>query len=60
MGAMTLHASRDGQKITVHTTYGLVENHITEDAQHVRGFHTQLTELLDRADIERAEAEADI
>ena len=49
MDGMTLHASRDGQKITVHSTYGPATHAITEDAQHVRHFHTQLGELLDQA-----------
>jgi hypothetical protein len=53
MDGMTLHASRDGQKITVHSTYGPATHAITEDAQHVRHFHTQLGELLDQADTER-------
>ncbi len=62
---MTLHATRDGQKITVNGNTGvelLVRNSnvshvkITEDAQHVRYFHTQLGLLLDAADHERAAA----
>jgi hypothetical protein len=63
---MTLHATRDGQKITVNGNTGvevLVQNShlshvkITEDARHVRYFHTQLGELLDAADQERTTAE---
>lgn len=55
---MTLHATRDGQKITVHgnvNTEVLVKDghvqhvRITEDAQHVRFFHDQLGKLLDAA-----------
>lgn len=64
---MTLHATRDGQKITVNGNTGvevLVQNShvthvkITEDAQHVRYFHTQLGQLLDQADAERPAAAA--
>jgi hypothetical protein len=55
---MTLHATRDGQRITVHTTYGPVTNAVTEDAGHVRGFATQLGQLLDAADEEREERAA--
>ena len=53
MDGMTLHASRDGQKITVHSTYGPATHKITEDAPHVRSFHAQLGALLDDADAER-------
>lgn len=53
---MTLHATRDGQTITVHGNTGtevLVQDghvrhvRITEDAQHVRFFHRQIGALLD-------------
>ena len=64
---MTLHATRDGQKITVHGNVGtevLVQGghvqhvRITENAQHVRFFHDQIGKLLDAADEERdAQAE---
>ena len=62
---MTLHATRDGQKITVHgnvNTEVLVKDghvqhvRITEDAQHVRFFHDQLGKLLFAAEEERAAA----
>lgn len=62
---MTLHATRDGQAITVNGNTGvevLVQNSmlshvkITENAQHVRFFHAQLGQLLDAADAERAAA----
>lgn len=61
---MTLHATRDGQAITVNGNTGvevLVQNShvthvkITETAQHVRHFHKHLGELLDAADAERVE-----
>jgi hypothetical protein len=64
---MTLHATRSGQSITVNGNTGvdvevrasrLHQVRITENAQHVRFFHTQLGELLDAADAERAEAAA--
>ena len=63
---MTLHATRDGQSITVHANTGtevLVQNshvqhvRITENAQHVRFFHDQLGKLLDSADEERKAVE---
>jgi hypothetical protein len=57
---MTLHATRDGQQVTVHSTYGPATHKITEDAQHVRGFHRQLGDLLDQADAERAEHEPEV
>jgi hypothetical protein len=43
---MTLHATRDGEKVTVHTTYGPITNQVTEDAGHVEHFHRQLGNLL--------------
>jgi len=63
---MTLHATRDGQKITVHGNTGtevLVQNghvqhvRITEDAQHVKYFHDQLGKLLDAAGEREAAAQ---
>lgn len=63
---MTLHATRDGQKITIHGNTGVdleVRNsqlagvHIGEDAQHVRYFHSELGRLLGAADEERKAAE---
>ncbi len=62
---MTLHATRDGQKVTIHGNTGvdvevrnshLASAQITEDAQHVRYFWRQLGEHLDAADEERAGA----
>lgn len=59
---MTLHASRDGQKITVHGNTGvdvtvknsqLSEVAITEQAQHVEWFHKQLGDLIAEAKAER-------
>jgi hypothetical protein len=49
---MTLHATRDGQQVTVTTTYGPVRNEVTEDAGHVRSFHGHLGRLLDEAEAE--------
>jgi hypothetical protein len=43
---MTLHATREGKMVTVHTTYGPVTNAITEEAGHVAHFHAQLGSLL--------------
>lgn len=62
---MTLHATRDGQAVTVHANTGVdvdVRNShvstvkVTENAQHVEYFHRQLGELLEAAKAERAEA----
>ena len=59
---MTLHATRDGQNITIHGNTGvnvLIENsrltrtEITENAQHVEYFCEQLTRLLNEAQAER-------
>lgn len=59
---MTLHATRDGQAITIHGNTGisvevrnsqLVTARITENAQHVRFFHDELGKLLEMADAER-------
>ena len=50
---MTLHATRQGQRITVHTTYGPVKNEVTENAGHVEGFYRQLGVLLGEAEQER-------
>lgn len=64
---MTLHATRDGQAITVHGNTGIeiwVEHSqvmhvkITENAQHVRYFWSQLGDLIAQADKERAEVES--
>jgi hypothetical protein len=58
---MTLHATRDGQRVTIHGNTGvdvsvrnsqLAQADITEDAGHVRWFHKQLGELLDQAEAE--------
>lgn len=60
---MTLHATRDGQKITVHGNNGVAMEvsdsrvtgvHITEEAQHVGAyFLEQLGRLVDEARAER-------
>ena len=59
---MTLHATRDGQRITVHGNTGVhvhvqdskvSEAGFTEDAQHVRHFWGLLGRLLDEAEHER-------
>lgn len=65
---MTMHATRDGQSITVNGNIG-TEVHvkdgrvnfvrITEDAQHVRFFWNELGKLLDAADEEREVAHAE-
>jgi hypothetical protein len=55
---VTLSASRDGQKITVHTIYGGITNEVIEDAQHVRFFHTHLGQLLDEAEAEAQDQRA--
>jgi hypothetical protein len=56
---VTLHATRDGENITIHGNTGvhvLVENShlakasITEHAHHVRYFHAELGKLLDAAE----------
>ena len=61
---MTLHATRDGQAITVNGNTGvevLVQNShvahvkITENAQHIEHFHAQLGQLLADAKNERDE-----
>lgn len=52
---MTLHATREGENITVHTTYGPITNKVTEHAGHVESFHRQLTGLL-KSPEERAAA----
>lgn len=54
---MTLHATRKGQKITVHTTYGPTNHSVEEDAQHVRSFHTELGKMLDEAEREKKKEE---
>jgi hypothetical protein len=43
---MTLHATREGKMVTVHTTYGPVSASVTEEAGHVAHFHAQLGGLL--------------
>jgi hypothetical protein len=55
---VTLSASRDGQKVTVHTTYGPITNEVIEDAQHVRHFHTMLGQMLDEAEAEAQDQRA--
>ena len=60
---VTLHVTREGQKITVHGNLGVrlriedsrvSEVGITEDAQHVEYFHSQLGQLLEAAKAERS------
>lgn len=62
---MTLHATREGQNVTVHANTGVdvevrnshvVTVKVTEVAQHVEHFHAQLGRLLEEAKAERAEA----
>ena len=64
---MTLHATREGQRITIHgntgvdvqiTNSAIQHARITEDAQHVRYFWHQLGEHLNAADAERKEGSA--
>ena len=59
---MTLHATRDGQKIMIHGNTGvditvknsaLSEVVVHEHASHVEYFHTKLGELLAAAKAER-------
>lgn len=63
---MTLHATRDGQAITIHgntgtnvvVTNGHVQHvQITETVHDVRRFHAELGKLLDEADAERSRPE---
>lgn len=63
---MTLHATRDGQAITIHGNTGVsmhMENsvlhhaRITETAQHVRHFWGYLGTLLDEAEKATADLE---
>ena len=62
---MTLWASRDGQKVTIHGNNGVAmklqdsrvaEFSVTEDAQHAGHFAGQLLELIEQAKQERAAA----
>jgi hypothetical protein len=43
---MTLHATREGENITVHATYGPMSFKITEAAAHIGQFWHQLDGLL--------------
>jgi hypothetical protein len=52
---MTLHATRDGENVTVHITSGPVLASVTEDEGHVRSFWGQLGNLLHSAE-DRARA----
>lgn len=45
-------------KVIVRTTYGPVTNEVVEDVGHVRSFHTQLGNLLDELDADKAAREA--
>lgn len=65
---MTLHASREGQKIHVHGNIGVdlqVHNsqvssvRITEDAVHVKHFAGQLLRLVEEAEHELAAAQSE-
>lgn len=58
---MTMHATRDGEKITVHGNTGvdvsvvksqLAWVKITEDYRHLEWFHSQLGELIAAAKAE--------
>ena len=57
---MTLHATRDGRKITVHhAAADGHEHHATEDWQHVKHFADQLNVLIAEAEAqEQADHEA--
>ena len=58
---MTMFASRPNENsraIKVGITYGPGSTYIEEDAGHLRGFHTQLGQLLDQIEAEaKAKAE---
>jgi hypothetical protein len=43
---VTLHATREGENITVHATYGPMTFKITENAAHIGHFWSQLGDLL--------------
>ena len=43
---MTLHATREGENVTVHITYGPVTASVTEQKGHARSFWGQLGNLL--------------
>ena len=43
---MTLHATREGENVTVNITYGPVRASVEEHAGHVVHFHRQLGTLL--------------
>jgi len=47
---MTLHATRSGDEITVHGTYGGISVQVKEKAAHVGHFWHQLGELLQEAE----------
>ena len=60
---MTLWASRDGQKVTIHGNINLdvkiqgsrvAEFAVTEDAQHVKHLWGSLGTLIEQAEAERA------
>jgi len=64
---MTLHATREGDKITVHGNTGVALHmegsqlqyaRITEDYRHVKYFHSQLGTLIEAAEREAAEFHA--
>lgn len=43
---MTLHATREGENVKVHITYGPVSASVEEHAGHVMHFHSQLGGLI--------------
>jgi len=49
---MTLHATRDGENITIH--HSPSDTHVTEHRSHVRYFHSELGKLLDAAEQDAA------
>lgn len=61
---MTLHVTRDGQKVTIHGNLGLavrVENSrvsdfsVSEDKGHLRHFWGQLGRVLEEAEVEASD-----
>jgi hypothetical protein len=45
-GGMTLHATREGENVTIHCTYGPVTFQVSEHEGHVAHFWWQLGKLL--------------
>jgi hypothetical protein len=52
---VTLHATRQGENVTVHCTYGPIVTAISEHHSDVRQFHAQLGDLLDAAEEEHVQ-----